>query len=251
MDKQRVSFTLGSRLEELRKSKGLTHVALAKQLKEAYGIEVSRDSLMAYEISSEFRAKASKLPNLGMRIEYLYCLADFYGVSLDYLLGKTDVMTPDIKIRDACELTGLSSDTISLLHAYSGCSSEKTTLSSFLTRFLEDIVTSENLHDVCHYLVNAARADAIYEINRRESLDNSLDFDNIVACVDGTHAGTYKISAHDATWFFLSQAEDMMKKGICIILETMEEELRDEFVSAGFISQTPNKIVWRLLEDEE
>ena len=71
MDRQRISFTLGNRLEELRKSKGLTHVALAKQLKEIYGIEVSRDSLMAYEISSEFRAKASKLPNLGMRVEYL------------------------------------------------------------------------------------------------------------------------------------------------------------------------------------
>lgn len=115
MDRQRISFTLGNRLEELRKSKGLTHVALAKQLKEIYGIEVSRDSLMAYEISSEFRAKASKLPNLGMRVEYLYCLADFYGVSIDYLLKKTDIASSDIKIREVCEYIGLSENAVKFL----------------------------------------------------------------------------------------------------------------------------------------
>ena len=108
MDKQNISFTLGKRLKELREERGLSHVDLAKQLGDRYGLTVSRDSLMAYEIADDTRAKASKLPNLGMRVEYLYCLADFYGVSLDYLLGKTNVRAPDSTVQSICKYTGLS-----------------------------------------------------------------------------------------------------------------------------------------------
>jgi len=86
-----------------------------KQLNDKYGISISRDSLMAYEISDETRAKASKLPNLGMRVEYLYCLADFFGVSLDYLLGREDVKSPDCNIRFMCKYTGLSENSIETL----------------------------------------------------------------------------------------------------------------------------------------
>lgn len=107
MNRQRVSFTLGRRLRELREERGLSHVELIKQLNEKYSISVSRDSIMAYEIADGSRAKASKLPNMGMRVETLYCLADFYGVSLDYLLGKTEVFDFDVDIRGICEKTGL------------------------------------------------------------------------------------------------------------------------------------------------
>lgn len=90
MDRKNISFTFGTRLKELRQEHGLSHVQLSNQLKNKYGISVSRDSLMAYEVADDARSKADKLPNLGMRVEYLYCLADFYGVSLDYLVGNTD-----------------------------------------------------------------------------------------------------------------------------------------------------------------
>lgn len=115
MDKQEISFVLGKRLKELREERGLSHVDLIKQLNERYGVAVSRDSVMAYEISDETRAKASKLPNMGMRVEYLYCLADFYGVSLDYLLGRTDEKTIDIDVRSICEKTGLSKESVEIL----------------------------------------------------------------------------------------------------------------------------------------
>jgi len=112
MERQSISFTLGERLKNLREARGLSHEKLKAQLEEKYGITISRDSLMAYEISDELRAKASKLPNLGMRVEYLYCLADFYGVSLDYLFGKTNIPALDINIRQICEYTGLPEDSI-------------------------------------------------------------------------------------------------------------------------------------------
>lgn len=90
MDKKKISFTLGARLKELRQERGLSHVQLSRQLKDRYGISVSRDSLMAYEVADDTRSKSDKLPNLGMRVEYLYCLADFYEVSLDYLVGNSN-----------------------------------------------------------------------------------------------------------------------------------------------------------------
>lgn len=107
MERQELSFTLGKRLKDLREEQGLSHVELIRQLNEKYGISPSRDSIMAYEIADGSRAKASKLPNLGMRVETLYCLADFYGVSLDYLLGKTDISNADTNVRGICERTGL------------------------------------------------------------------------------------------------------------------------------------------------
>ncbi len=115
MDRQRVSFTLGKRLRELRENRGLSHVELIKQLNKKYGVSISRDSIMAYEISDKSRAKAEKLPNMGMRVEFIYCLADFYEVSLDYLFGRAENPVPDINIRKICEQTGLSVKSIEIL----------------------------------------------------------------------------------------------------------------------------------------
>ena len=79
------SFVMAKRLKELREGKRLSHVNLAKALKDQYGIEISRDSLMAYEVSDPNNTKAYR--NEGMKVEYLRCLAEYYGVSVDYLLG--------------------------------------------------------------------------------------------------------------------------------------------------------------------
>ena len=115
MDRQSISFTMGQRLKDLREERGLSHTELIKQLSDKYAISISRDSLMAYEIADESRAKASKLPNLGMRVEYLYCLADFFEVSLDYLLGRTNIRTPDCDARQVCGYTGLSEASVKMI----------------------------------------------------------------------------------------------------------------------------------------
>lgn len=82
------SILMAERLKKLREEKKISHVSLSKAIKEKYGIEISRDSLMSYEVSDPNHTKAYK--NEGMRVEYLRCLADFYGVSSDYLLGFTN-----------------------------------------------------------------------------------------------------------------------------------------------------------------
>ena len=110
------SFVMAERLRELREAQKLSHEKLSKTLSEKYGIKISSDSLMNYEFSKGGHSKTFK--NMGMRVEYLYCLADFYGVSTDYILGISDVKSPDPSLQAVVEYTGIPEDA---LHAFRKC----------------------------------------------------------------------------------------------------------------------------------
>lgn len=73
-------FSLGQRIQNLRKEKGLTQEKLAKI------IGISRGSLSMIEINK-------REPDN----DTLKKLADFFNVSVDYLLGRTDDPSPKIK----------------------------------------------------------------------------------------------------------------------------------------------------------
>ena len=122
MDRQTLSFEMGSRLKSLREERHLSYQELADALFEKYGIKISKDSLRDYEICSDYRSKAKSLPNLGMRTEYLIALSDFYEVSTDYLLCKTDIYFKDIQMRKICEYTGLSERSLDMVLVYKECS---------------------------------------------------------------------------------------------------------------------------------
>ena len=110
------SLIMAERLKQLRKERKLSHVALSTALNQAYGIDISRDSLMSYEVTDPNHSKPYK--NEGMRVEYLRCLADFYGVSADYLLGLTNDPSRE---PSAIDELGLSPQAIAKLK---GCCSE-------------------------------------------------------------------------------------------------------------------------------
>lgn len=112
MDKSN-SLIMATRLRELREQKKLSHNALSKAIKDKYNIDISRDSLMSYEVADPHHTKAYK--NEGMRVEYLRCLADFYGVSANYLLGISN--DPAIKSYTVDEL-GLSKEVVEHLNHY-------------------------------------------------------------------------------------------------------------------------------------
>lgn len=108
------SLTMAARLKDLRVSKGLSHEKLSKALREKYDIRISSDSLMNYEVTEEYHTKA--YANQGMRAEYLRCLADFYGVSSDYLLGITDTKSAEPTMQAAVIFTGLSEKNLEFLN---------------------------------------------------------------------------------------------------------------------------------------
>ncbi len=82
------SFDMARRLKKLRKDRGLSHTSLSTAIKEKYGISIGKDSLQNYEKTDPFHDKAYS--NNGMKAESVRCLAEFYGVSADYILGLTN-----------------------------------------------------------------------------------------------------------------------------------------------------------------
>ena len=65
------------RIRDLREDRDLTQTELAKCLK------VHQTTYSDYELG-----------RLNVPVTVLHTLADYYGVSVDYLLGRTDVKTP-------------------------------------------------------------------------------------------------------------------------------------------------------------
>lgn len=85
------------RIEELRKKMGLSQEDLAKKL------NMTQQRISAYE-------KGKREPDL----ETLKLFADFFNVSTDYLLGKSDIrnIEEDFKFAYHKETEGLSEDEI-------------------------------------------------------------------------------------------------------------------------------------------
>ena len=117
MTKQEQSFLMAKRLKDLRTKKGLSCKELKDALFNEYGINISRDSLMSYEIQTEHHSKIKdgKYPNLNMGVEYLNAFAQFYAVSTDFLLGLSDVPTNDPQAAAAAGYTGLTVEAIKTL----------------------------------------------------------------------------------------------------------------------------------------
>lgn len=114
--KNNASLIMANRLKQLRNERNLSHEKLSKALSKLYGVKISPDSLMNYEVADLYHSKAGK--NQGMRVEFLRCLADFYGVSTDYLLGADVPKSPDVTIQKIIEYTGLSEKTVMTLRAW-------------------------------------------------------------------------------------------------------------------------------------
>lgn len=89
MDLHEQSLKMASRLKELRKESGLSHQKLSEAIAERYGVKISKDSLINYEVADPNHSRAYK--NLGMRVEYIWCLADFFNVSCEYLTGVSPI----------------------------------------------------------------------------------------------------------------------------------------------------------------
>ena len=71
------------RLKHLRQDRDITMDLLAYDLNNKYGININKGLISKWE-------SGKNDPSL----RYAAYLADYYGVSLDYLIGLTDVKTP-------------------------------------------------------------------------------------------------------------------------------------------------------------
>ena len=102
------------RLKMLRREKKLSHEKLSAVLKAQYGISMSRASLIDYENTDVQGVKAGAAGK--MSVDRIAALADFYGVSTDYLLGRGDIRSRDESAKALMDYTDLSEPAIQALH---------------------------------------------------------------------------------------------------------------------------------------
>ncbi len=89
---------IGERIRALRESKGLSQQAVAEAL------QIKRESINSWENGLRDLKTAS-----------IVALADYFDVSTDYLLGRTECQSPDIDVQAICKKTGLSSSAVQRL----------------------------------------------------------------------------------------------------------------------------------------
>lgn len=134
---------IAQRIKKLRKSKKLSHQKLAEELRKKYNITISKDSLIQYEVDTEHHSKWDKLK--GMNIEYLYYLADFFNVSVDYILGITDNPTTDKTLDFICNYTGLSQSAVNTLRQ----------LNTTKCKTISQIIESNEFLNIVHIIISA------------------------------------------------------------------------------------------------
>ena len=105
------TIIIAQRLKELRAKAELTQEELAEKLCEQQNISITTATIKKYETSN-----ANKLNQIqGMRIEFLNAFADFYGVSTDYILGRTSSTSTDVTEQIIYENFGLVAGSLSTL----------------------------------------------------------------------------------------------------------------------------------------
>ncbi|WP_303820126.1 helix-turn-helix domain-containing protein [Ruminococcus flavefaciens] len=144
------STVISQRIKEERKKRGLSQEKLHEQL-QALGIKISLPALKSYETVEKHHSKFNSVD--GMNIKFLYNLAEFFGVSTDYLLGLTETRTPDVDVQKACITTGLSEKAVLSLQS----------MSKTLDKELDFIVESPQFKEMARILYKAKMNQDILE----------------------------------------------------------------------------------------
>lgn len=150
-----------TRLKDLRKANGKNQTDVAKWL------GVTREMISNYE-----KDKSTDFAD-GINL-----LADKFGVSADYLLGRTQNYTQDIKIQAICNYTGLSQETVELLHRNKAIySRQKTTeiIYKDVVDTLFNVNVVSNLTEETFNLI-VSTLNKISELSKKIKIENKYNY---------------------------------------------------------------------------
>lgn len=138
---------IGDRIGILLIERGIKQKELAQRIGVA-------DNIISYFV------KGTRTPNMQQTVD----IADFFDVSTDYLLGRTDIRTADVQIKQICKITGLSEKAYKTLRGAKDLSNHTWDVSSSAYNCFLDMIEEDYYFRMCVFLSNA-----IAEIKRINS----------------------------------------------------------------------------------
>ena len=121
-------------------NEGKANSAFAKRLRE----EFLTDSVKVQQLADCLGCSTQAINQYKQgtsfpKMENLIKIAEFYNCSLDYLIGLSDVKSPDAEIQSVCEYTGLSQNAVKTLNSCtkSSLGSTHTNYSNVISILLE------------------------------------------------------------------------------------------------------------------
>lgn len=154
----------------MKKESKKQQVSLEKALNELFlegkyksGNQLAKDLGLTPQSVNQYR-NGEAVP----RIETLLDMANYFGVSVDYLLGRTEIKSPSADVQTAVKITGLSEEAVNILDFWTrpqNGTMEFTWLKEF-PKFLSYLIENENA------------------LNLIDSLKNYLDLNKGTGAVD-------------------------------------------------------------------
>ena len=144
---------LAGRLEELIDEKLDTDYKLTLP-KQCEQMNLSYQTLRKYTNSTS----ACSITNLSK-------IADYYGVSTDFLLGRTNIKSPNADIQAVCNTIGLSEKAISLLQKWTKSDDKTRFYCSYLSAILENPEFERVLEEIGVILVESRIEGKLYNNN--------------------------------------------------------------------------------------
>jgi len=145
------SNTIGNRIKLLREAINETQADLSKVL------NVKRETVNQWENNTR-----------DIKTQYTVSLAEHFKTTCDYLLGLTDVKTPNMDTRAICEKTGLTENIIEIIKEVTSTNTNR-----YILNYLLGSCSSSNSSSSGSYLsgiVNKFK----YVYNSYKSMDDSL-----------------------------------------------------------------------------
>lgn len=193
------------RLKALRKERGVTQQQLAD------GVGISKGGLSYYE-------NAGRTPDISI----LERFADYFGVTTDYLLGRTNAQTKKTKLQAVCNYTGLSDKAVNLLSDLKENSPAQLRAINFLLeQAAGDMDIVYDIDDTDNYEGSILNAVVRY-LNRYSSYDEYLA--EYVSSSDEGISSTIQ----DALYLLiLNQAITALKNGANEMLDVLYEDTKE------------------------
>lgn len=194
------------RLKTLRKERGITQQQLAD------GVGISKGGLSYYENSG-------RTPDISI----LERFADFFGVTTDYLLGRTNAQTQKAKLQAVCNYTGLSDKSVNLLSDLKENSpAQLRVINCLLEQAAGDMDIVYDLDDDTDKYYGSILNAIVRYLNRYSGYDEYL-MENISSSDEGISSAIQN-ALHQLV---LNQAVTALKNGVDAMIDVLYEDTKE------------------------